>query len=203
MGHVVFGVAHGLPVALLTWRNPLVPHLLQAVEELVAHILVRRKSLILTERAAAPRAAAVLCVAALPRAGARRVVGPSAPTAVLNVVEEVTQGLLARALVGAGGFREGLQPPRRDHVGVVSAIGELECAGAVLVDARHALGVQLLELADGEGGGAGDEVDVRQALDESAPLRGVVRIRRVVDAHCVDARAVRCPQGALQRCSAV
>ena len=85
--------------------------------------------------------------------------GPSAPTAALDVLEEVTKGLLARALVGAGGLLEWQQPC--GHVGVVSAVGELERAGAVLVDAHHALGVQLLELADGEGGGAGDELVAR------------------------------------------
>jgi hypothetical protein len=191
VGHLVVGVAHGVPVALDAFRDPLVPHLLQAAEELVAHSLVRRNNAIAVERAAAPTAAAVLCPAALRRAGARRVVAPGAPTAALNVLDKVTQGLLARALVGASGFLEWLQA--FGHVGVVRAVGELECAGAVLVDARHALGVQLLELAGGEGGGAGDEAVARQAVDESAALCGVVRRSRVVDAHRVDARTVRCP----------
>ena len=61
------------------------------------------------------------------------------------------------------------------------------------------IGAQLLKLAGGEGGGAGDEVVARQVVDESAALGGVVRRRRVVDAHRVDARAVRRPQGARSR----
>ena len=152
VGHSVVGAAHGLPVALLAWQDPLVPHVLQAAEEVVAHTLVRRNN-------AVRSAAAVLSRAALERAVERRVVGPSAPTAALNVLEEVAKGLLARALVGAGGLLEWQQPC--SHVGVVGVVGKLECTGAVLVDARHALGVQLLELADGEGGGAGDEFVAR------------------------------------------
>ena len=161
VGHSVVGAAHGLPVAFLAWRDPLVPHALQAAEEAVAHTLVRRNNAVVPRapRAAARSAAAVLSRAALGRAVERRVVGPSAPTAALDVLEEVTKGLLARALVGAGGLLEWQQPC--GHVGVVSAVGELERAGAVLVDAHHALGVQLLELADGEGGGAGDELVAR------------------------------------------
>ena len=62
------------------------------------------------------------------------------------------------------------------------------------------IGAQLLKLAGGEGGGAGDQAVARgQAVDESAVLCGVVRRSRVVDAHRVDARTVRCPQGARSR----
>ena len=86
VGHSEVGVAHGLPVALLACLDPLVPHLLQAAEELVAHTFVRRNGAAVAERAAAPGAAAVLGYATLPRAVERRVVGPSAPTAALDVL---------------------------------------------------------------------------------------------------------------------
>eukprot|EP00964_Phaeocystis_antarctica_P092966 scaffold59887_cov42-Phaeocystis_antarctica.AAC.3 len=62
VGHLEVGAAHGLPVALLACRYPLVPHPLQAVKELVAHSLVRRNDAVAAARAAAPAAAAVLRV---------------------------------------------------------------------------------------------------------------------------------------------
>ena len=194
VGKLVVGVAHGLPVALDAFLDPLVPHLLHAAEELVANSLVRRNDAVVPcpPRAAAPAAAGVLCVG---RAVAERVMSPSAPTAARDVLEEVTKGLLARALVGTCGLLERQQPC--GHVGVVGAVGELECTRAVLVYARHAFGVQLLELAGGEGGGAGDQVVARQAIDESTAPGGKVRRSRVVDAHRVDdmQRGLRHPNG--------
>ena len=80
------------------------------------------------------------------------------------------KSLLARALVRTCGLLEWLQQP----CGTLESSVSSENLSA---PERHAFGVQLLELAGGEGGGAGDEVVSRQAVEESAVSGGKVRRR--------------------------